>query len=419
MPRRASISMNAQFDQIGHVTRDSGNPVGSMTGWASYDPYDLWALPNGIRVRKAYYEGKLLGRFGAVAFGFADWLSPHLARSALNVPKKLHPITAGLLATRELRGDMAGGRSEVERFWLSIFCNLAALPDGKPYWAWGLGFPWMSKNGLYGPEVPFVTHTPYVMEALSLMESEKAGEMLDGTWNFLEALLVMEESQDQLALSYAPVREPRIVVNANSYAAFSYALHASRGRLGAMDRALRLTVWVKNQQEESGEWWYYADRDPGNFVDCFHSCFVVKNMIKTVKLIPEAHGVCAESIERGWAFIRKALFDERTGLCKRFVVRDIRDPFVWDLYDQAEFLGLLVDFGQLDEAQKFREMVRQKFHVAGDWYVRIDFFNRRWGKNFLRWGVVPFLYNEARLEAALQGIDKGGSNSLVRGGESL
>ena len=32
--------------------------------------------------------------------------------------------------------------------------------------SWGLGFPWMSKNGLYGSELPFITHTPYAMEAL-------------------------------------------------------------------------------------------------------------------------------------------------------------------------------------------------------------------------------------------------------------
>jgi len=69
-----------------------------------------------------------------------------------------------------------------------------------------------------------------------------------------------------------------------------------------------------------------------------------------------------------------------------------------DLYDQAEYLGLLVDYGLFDEASEFAERVEKKFRKGEHWYCRIDIFGRRWGKDFLRWGIVPFWYHQARLK---------------------
>jgi len=269
----------------------------------------------------------------------------------------------------------------------------------------------MSKNGLYGPEVPFVTHTPYVMEALLEIAGQpdlhdEAMALFHGTWAFLESLKVMYKGTDDLALSYAPVEEPRIVVNANAYAAFAYALHAVHGREAvgerARDKARRLVNWVVRQQEQDGSWFYYADREPGNFIDCFHSCFVVKNLLKVKRLLPDLADVVDSAATRGWDYIASNLFDERAGLCRRFAVRAQRDPFRWDLYDQAEYLGLLVDFGELEQAEAFARRVEARFRKGKHWYCRIDFLGRRWGRDFLRWGIVPFWYHRARLRRALE-----------------
>ncbi len=79
-------------------------------------------------------------------------------------------------------------------------------------------------------------------------------------------------------------------------------------------------------------------------------------------------------------------------------MRAQRDPFKLDLYDQAEYLGLLVDFDLLDEAVEFSARVEMRFRKGEHWYCRIDIFGRRWGKDFLRWGIVPFWYHRARLK---------------------
>ena len=376
----------------------------------AFDPYDLWASPWGVSIRERYYRGNHLGKIGAVALGLLDWLFPQLARRLVVARKVEYPI---VIAHVVLQTYFQHSPVEVDYLHaLRAFRSTAAIQGAGGQWSWGLGFPWMSKNGLYGPDIPFVTHTPYVMEALLVLADQpelhdEAMNLFHGTWNFLESLKVMHRGKDELALSYAPVEEPRIVVNANSYAAFAYALHSVHGKSEVRDeaslKAKHLARWVVRQQQTDGSWFYYADREHGNFIDCFHSCFVIKNLLKVKRLLPDLEDIVEQPIDKGWRYIKEKFFDRRAGLCRRFTVRSHRDPFRWDLYDQAEFLGLLVDFGELDRAIDFARCVEKRFSKGSNWYCRIDVFGRRWGRNFLRWGIMPFWYHRSRLEKAVEG----------------
>lgn len=368
--------------------------------YSSYDPYDLWATRAGVDIRRQFYEGRISGKVGAGVFALFDWIAPSLARFACKAPLRLHPITAAHLVLMSEYQDMGFNDKEA----VDALASLAAWKGENNKWAWGLGFPWMSKNGLYGQDVPFVTHTPYVMEALlkliSSGDGAKAREMFEGTWGFLESLLVMHDEKDGLALSYAPVEEPRIVVNANAYASFAYALHAVHGnpetRQIASQKACRLARWVLKHQEKDGSWYYYADKNQGNFIDCFHTCFVIKNLLKVGALIPQIKGEIEKPVNAGFEFLKNYFYDEKTGLCRRFTVRDIKDPYRLDLYDQAEYLGLLIDMGNLKEARTFRDRVQKVFGNSEHMWCRIDVLGRRWGKDFLRWGIVPFKYQALR-----------------------
>lgn len=380
----------------------------------SYDPYDLWAMDSGINIRRLFYAGSPSGKAGAALVAAADWLCPTLSRELSRVNKSIHPITAAHLILLDKIKNSNSPHSKPLSDPLDVLANLAAWKGDTNGWGWGLGFPWMSKNGLYSSEIPFITHTPYVMEALlALAEKEslknKATEMFQGTWGLLESLHVMYRDSDALALSYAPVDEPRIVVNANAYAAFAYALHAVHGREDdetvATEKAALLANWVVRMQHGDGYWNYYADNLPGNFIDCFHSCFVVKNLLKTVHLLPGTASFLMPSIDKGVKFIRERFPDHKKGLCRRFLERDIKDPYRWDLYDQAEFLGLLIDFGYTDEALTIRNRTKELFSKGSTWWCRIDCFGRRWGKDFLRWGIVPFWYQSARLDRAMNSVN--------------
>ncbi len=196
-------------------------------------------------------------------------------------------------------------------------------------------------------------------------------------------------------------------VNANAYAAFAYALHSRHGRPDlqdvARDKAKRLAQWVISRQRDNGSWLYYSDDDTGNFIDCFHSCFVMKNLIKVGHLLTDVSGMVTAAIALGRAYVRKELYDEEFVLCRRFAKRDIRDPYRWDLYDQAEYLGLMIDMGEIEKAKSFARRVEDKFQIAEHWYCRIDVFGRRWGRGFLRWGIAPYWYHKTRLDRVIEG----------------
>ena len=62
-------------------------------------------------------------------------------------------------------------------------------------------------------------------------------------------------------------------------------------------------------------------------------------------LVPELAERVDPAVQSGWSFLQNKLYDEKPGLCRRFIQKSVKDPFRWDLYDQAEYIGLLVDFG--------------------------------------------------------------------------
>ncbi|MDY7036581.1 MAG: hypothetical protein SV375_10540 [Thermodesulfobacteriota bacterium] len=375
-----------------------------------FDPYDLWSTPLGINIRRTYYHRKAGGIISAIGLGFFDWLLPEMVRKIIRTTARLHPITfAQFILIETLRKNESIEDPLLVKSILELLRYLSVDPNGKNNkWAWGLRFSWMSKNGFYGPDTPFVTHTPYVMEALIALNKHSKNsiasmEMFYGTYVFLESLLIMHRKKGELAMSYSPRNEPRIVINANAYACFAYSMHACYGKKEirdlAAEKAKAIARWIVKKQYADGSWAYFADDMPGNFIDCFHSCFVIKNLIKAANLLPELEEIIHVSIEGGWHFIQDNMYDKSHKLCRRFIVRDIKDPFKWDLYDQAEYLGLLIDFGLIKEAHFFREYVKAKFSRRKNWWCKIDIFNRPWGYNFLRWGIVPFWYHSSRLDA--------------------
>ncbi len=376
--------------------------------FSSYDPYDPWLSYLGVNIKRRYYQGDFSGKIFAIIIGLMDWLIPELTRYIFRSQPRKYPIVLSQNILRCSYLNVINNDNALKM--LQNINSVSTDPTGNNNWSWGLGFPWMSKNGLYKSDVPFITHTPYAMEALLCLEKikatkEQANNQFLNTWKFLQSLIVMYEDDHQLALSYAPIDEPRMVVNANSYAALAYALHSVYGKKEivsqANERIYKIVHWIIAQQQENGSWFYYADNEVGNFIDCFHSCFVIKNLIKVKKLLPELSESIDPVIELGWRYLQNNFYDKESGLCRRFVQRDIKDPFRWDLYDQAEYLGLLVDFGLLDEAKEFADHIETIFKKEDNWYCRIDIFGRRWGKNFMRWGIVPFLYHQSRLNHQL------------------
>ena len=72
--------------------------------------------------------------------------------------------------------------------------------------------------------------------------------------------------------------------------------------------------FVLQSQQPNGSWYYSIDGER-DFVDHFHTCFVLKALAKIEQLT--GHKGCLEAIEKGVAYYVKNLFDEK-GLPKPF-----------------------------------------------------------------------------------------------------
>lgn len=367
----------------------------------AFDPFDIWATERLGSLKARWYEGQ---RAALVPLGLVyvcDLLAPLTLRRFLNVPKSEF---AHVLAILQKTPYAVPDTQFVDRM------EQLRLRGG-----WGLGFKWFSANGTYADDLPYITNAPYVMQALLDVADHspakaKARALFEDSWSFLQSLEIMNEDDDTLALSYAPVKEPLIVVNSNSYAAYAYAMHARHGRAEiraeARARAIKLVHWVIKQQYSDGRWYYLAERGPMDMIDGFHSCFVVRNIRYTRALLPELSDATEvdQAIALGWDYIKRELFDPATNLAKRYSVVSRYDPFRYDLYDQAEYLGLLIDFDEIEEAKQFVEVVKKRFCRDDAWFCRIDRLNRRWGRDFLRWGIAQFWVHEARLKKITSGL---------------
>ncbi len=365
------------------------------------DPYDLWATNLGQNVRTGFYNNRISSKFAAAFIAACELFIPSISRKLLKTNKSLHPITAAQYIL--LSNENSWITKENIDNYIDLLIDQAAINESDCL-AFGLGFVWVSKNGTYSKDKPFVTHTPYAMEALLALrvfdDKNLINSLFNNTFTFLESLKVMKSDDSNLALSYAPILEPRIVINANSYAAFSYALHHNHNPNCDQEKTFikvrKITNWIISQQQTDGSWLYYADNMKGNFIDCFHSCFVIKNLIKVKNLMNFDDDFINASINKGVRYIKDSFYKNEIGLVTRFSFEDIKDPYKFILYDQAEYLGILIDTGDLDFARTFIDNVNSYFKDGDVYYSQIDFLGRKVGKEYMRWGIISYLFQVSR-----------------------
>ena len=96
--------------------------------------------------------------------------------------------------------------------------------------------------------------------------------------------------------------------------------------------------FVVEMQQENGAWFYAADQKR-DFVDHFHTCFVLKALSKVDKII--VHQGCKSAIKRGVEYYLDNLFDE-SGLPKPFSVAPRLTVYRNELYDIAEFINISI-----------------------------------------------------------------------------
>jgi hypothetical protein len=362
----------------------------------TYDPYDIWKTELGFRVKHFYNSHRRLGLPGAGLFAVFDLLNN--GRRLFYTPSEFAVVRAHavlcLLNLYQQTGEtflIDCARSHLE--WL-----LAHSCEGYSGPCWGLGFRHaVSKHLVYGADMPLSVMTPYALEAFMqftrLSRDDRFLPAIHGIFRFFERdVRVMKENAEELATSYAPF-EDRIVVNAVSYCMYARAL--SLPHLGApqsvetMRVVQKIYAYIRGQQHDSGAWWYSPDT--GSFIDCFHSCILLKNVFKTKQLVP-LEGADA-LLRRGYEYLVRTFLDKEAFLFRRFSVANKPGLTRFDLYDSAEALQIAMLLGDWDLADRLLGSVIAHFCDGTDVYSQIDIFGMRRSKNTLRWAVMPFLYS--------------------------
>ncbi len=184
--------------------------------------------------------------------------------------------------------------------------------------------------------------------------------------------------------SYTPAPDaPWGVINASAYRAFllTQAAHdfSEPQYQEAADRNLN---FVLASQNPDGSWYYSIDGER-DFVDHFHTCFVLKALAKIEQLTGCAR--CRSAIERGVAYYVKNLFDA-DGLPMPFSRRPRVTVYRHELYDYAECINLgVLLYGRFPELDSIVSGVVAD--VLARWQKPDGSFRAR--KLLLGWDNVP------------------------------
>ncbi len=364
---------------------------------ATWDPYDIWKFKSCFNIKKYYYKQKTLALpFAALATFYDTYINN---RHRTFYRQQEYPIVRAMAALALMnlyrRYKYKAYLQFAKKHIVWLLEHTCKGYSGK---CWGINFRYPVKKDLvYDENTPFVTITPYIVEALHqyalLTRDPVCIAAIKSVFKFFKYdVKVLFEDADSLATSYGPIKD-RIVINALSYTMYSYALLA-RYYLNGEDRDFaksnitKLYQYIIDQQHESGFWMYSVEGK--SFIDCFHSCFVVKNIIKanTCFKLPNSHN----TVEKGYEYIKRAFWVEKDKLFKRFSLTNKLGIVKYDLYDNAEALNLAILMKDKELIRILLESICQNFYKDGHFYSMVDIFGIKRNRDMLRWAVMPLLY---------------------------
>ena len=201
----------------------------------------------------------------------------------------------------------------------------------------------------------------------------------------------MSESPAELVTSYGPGRD-RVVVNAVSYTMYAYSLLLAY-LPETQQRVVRTKIgkqyaFIRRNQRKDGSWLYSPDGR--SFIDCFHSCIVLKNLIKTNETVP-LEG-CEDLVRHGYGYLTRNFRDDRYGLFRRFTLSNKPSLVKFDLYDNAEVINVTKLMGDTALMSELVSATKQHFCNGTAIYSQIDLFGRRRNPDMLRWAIMPYVY---------------------------
>jgi hypothetical protein len=313
-------------------------------GETSYDHQSYFASDLGRRAKGLYYTNPILGTLAVAPMIFSEAFVPSARRFFWK--RERFPIADAHYAMGfAFLSQVSQNRQYHERAVHFLEVLKQTRCRGYEHYCWGYPFDWETRGGTMRQGTPLITTVPYVYEAFRQVYQ------IDGNQEWREIMRSIAEhamldyhdcetSATASSCSYNPEpNDPGSVINASAYRAF---LLTQAGSDFADERYAKIADrnlnFVLQSQNEDGSWYYSTDGER-DFVDHFHTCFVLKALAKIEALTGNPN--CTTAIERGVAYYLQNLFDEQ-GFPKPFSRRPRMTVYRRELYDYAECINVAV-----------------------------------------------------------------------------
>jgi hypothetical protein len=347
--------------------------LANFTGWLdaygenSWDFQSFFAGPIGGLAKALYYRHKRIGTAAVAPMVFCEAFLP-AARRLFHHPMRFPIADAHYAMGFAFLYELTSDRRHFQRATHFLNQLIASRCPGFSEYCWGYEFDWVWRGGTIRRQTPLITTTPYCYEAFlqvaEVLQAEDRGPMTEGSvshganftsggraqdlrGDYREILASIarhaacdikdfQTSQTASSCSYTPFDEGG-VVNAAAYRAF---LLTSASQILAEPEywtiAERNLNFVLENQNADGSWFYAVDgvRD---FVDHFHTCFVMKALAKVHSLT--GHEGSLGALRKGVSYYLDKLFDQ-DGLPKPFSKAPRLTVYKRELYDCAECINL-------------------------------------------------------------------------------
>jgi hypothetical protein len=357
-------------------------------GELSWDHQTYFAGRVGRSAKALYYKNRTLGTLAVAPMVFSEAFAPSLRR--FFAPQVRFPIAdahyamAFAFLAQASRGQDGGMHARAVHFLRQL--ERSRCP-GYAHMCWGYPFDWETRTGTIARDTPLITTTPYVYEAF------REVYRIDGDAAWRRAMVSMARhaiedirdhplSETAATCSYTPFDEGG-VINAAAYRAFLLASAAvDLGEESYWRVGRRNLQFVLESQRPDGSWYYSVDGER-DFVDHFHTCFVLKALARIERIEPT--DACRRAIARGVEYYLGNLLDD-DGLPKPFSRAPRLTAYRRELYDYAECLNLCVLLQDgIPEMKTVLNRVLEDF--LSRWVKRDGSFRSR--ELWLGWDNVP------------------------------
>lgn len=337
------MHMSARVDpQAENVARR----LDAFTSWlesygeTSWDHQSYFAGPVGRFAKGLYYRNRGLGTLAVAPMIFSEAFLP-AARRLFHRRMRFPIADAHYAMGFAFLHQATGNTAHFDRALHFLEALKASRCPGFEEYCWGYPFDWVTRNGVMKAATPLITTTPYGYEAFLLMhEIDPRDE-----WKDILASIARHAATDikdfrisktASGCSYNPFDKGG-VVNAAAYRSFCLT---SASRVLSEESYWRIAErnlnFVLESQNPDGSW-YYAMDGVRDFVDHFHTCFVMKALAKIHGMT--GHERTLEALRSGIDYYLGNLFAE-DGLPRPFSRAPRLTVYQRELYDCAECINL-------------------------------------------------------------------------------